>query len=59
MKRLVSAFALACAGVLVAASSGLAADVHLVRVSNGDPFANCLVGGNGSALNYRSGEVEP
>jgi hypothetical protein len=30
-----------------------------LRVSKGDPFASCLVGGNGSGLNYRSAEVEP
>jgi hypothetical protein len=59
VRRLVSAFALASMLVLVASSSALAADTQLVRVSRGDPFANCRIGGNGSALNYRSAEVEP
>jgi hypothetical protein len=59
MRRLVSALALASILVLVASSSALAAGTQLVRVSRGDPFANCLVGGDGTAKNYRSAEVEP
>ena len=60
MRRLVSALALASILVLVASSSVLAADTHLVRVSRGDPFANCLLGGNDfGGVNYRSAEVEP
>ncbi|MDQ6795057.1 MAG: glycoside hydrolase, partial [Chloroflexota bacterium] len=40
-------------------STAFAADAPVLRVSRGDPFAGCLVGGNGSALSYRSAEVEP
>lgn len=59
MKRLVSAFALACTAVLAASNSALADSSRLVRVSSGDPFANCIIGGNGSGRSYRSAEVEP
>jgi hypothetical protein len=59
VRRFLSAFALASILLLVASSSALAADTHLVRVSNGDPFANCRAGGNGTAVNYGSAEVEP
>src|ERR1700730_14969222 len=60
MRRLVSALALASILVLVASSSALAADTQLVRVSRGDPFTNCVLGGNVfGGFNYRSAEVEP
>jgi hypothetical protein len=59
MKRVVSAFALASTLVLAASSVAVAAAPPAARVSHGDPFARCLVGGNGTALNYRSAEVEP
>src|SRR2546429_8033167 len=45
--------------LLVASSSVLAADTHLVRVSRGDPFANCRAEPPGTAKNFRSAEVEP
>jgi hypothetical protein len=45
--------------MLVASSSALAAGPAL-RVSNGDPFAGCAVGGDQfGGINYRSAEVEP
>jgi hypothetical protein len=56
---LLSAFALASTMLLVASSSVLAADTHLVRVSRGDPFANCRAEPPGTAKNFRSAEVEP
>jgi hypothetical protein len=59
VRRLVSALALAIILVLVASSSALAAGRELVKVSTGDPFAGCRLGGNGSALSFRSAEVEP
>jgi len=59
MKRVLSAFAVASTLVLAASNTALAAGPPAVRVSHGDPFANCLVGGNGDAVNYRSAEVEP
>jgi hypothetical protein len=59
MRRLVSALALASILVLVASSSALAADTQLVRVSRGDPFASCRAEPPGTALNFRSAEVEP
>jgi hypothetical protein len=59
VRRLLSAFALASILVLVASSSVLAADTHLVRVSKGDPFANCRAEPPGTAKNFRSAEVEP
>jgi hypothetical protein len=59
MKRVVSAFALAGAFILAFSSTVLAASPSANRITRGDPFANCLLGGNGTALNYRSAEVEP
>jgi hypothetical protein len=60
MRRLVSALALASILVLVASSTALAAETQLVRVSRGDPFTNCVLGGNVfGGVNYRSAEVEP
>jgi hypothetical protein len=59
MKRMVSALALAGALVLAISNTALAASPSPVRISRGDPFANCLLGGNGTALNYRSAEIEP
>jgi hypothetical protein len=57
---LVSAFALASIFMIVASSSALAADTNLVRVSSGDPFAGCVLGGNKfGGVNYRSAEIEP
>ena len=54
---MVSAFALVSILMLGASSSALAEDTHLVRVSSGDPFVGCRLGGDGVALNYRSAEV--
>jgi hypothetical protein len=59
MKRVASAFALAGAFVLAFSNTVVAASPSANRISRGDPFATCLVGGNGTALNYRSAEVEP
>ena len=59
MKRVASALAVASALVVAASSTALADSPPTVRVSQGDPFAGCIVGGNGSAHNYRSAEVEP
>lgn len=56
-----AAFALSLASVLTLTISNtvLAADPSPTRVSRGDPFQQCRVGGNGSGLNFRSAEVEP
>ena len=59
MKRLLSAIALASTIILATATSALGAAAAPVRVSHGDPFHSCRLGGDGSALNYRSAEVEP
>ena len=59
MKQVVSAFAVASTLVLAASNTALAAGPPAVLVSHGDPFENCLVGGNGTAVNYRSAEIEP
>jgi hypothetical protein len=59
MRRPVILLALLSTLALMTSNSVLASAPPTVRVSNGDPFAACLVGGNGSALNYQSAEVEP
>lgn len=59
MKRVASGFAFSVTAVLVVSSTAVAMGSSPILVSHGDPFAGCLVGGNGSALNYRSAEVEP
>jgi hypothetical protein len=59
MKRLVSALALAGVLTLAISNTVLAAGPSPTRVSRGDPFESCVLGGNGTALNYRSAEVEP
>ncbi len=59
MKRFLSALALASAVVLAISSTAMAAGPAPTRISRGDPFAGCLLGGNGTALNYRSAEIEP
>src|ERR1700680_4550339 len=60
MKRLMTALALACGLALVLSSTVLATVANPIRVSQGDPFAACLVGANAfGAINYQSAEVEP
>jgi hypothetical protein len=60
MKRLLTAIALASTLILGTATTALAASTTPVKVSHGDPFAGCRLGGNASgAVNYRSAEVEP
>jgi hypothetical protein len=59
MKRLLSAIALASTLVLGTATAALGAGLAPVRVSHGDPFAGCRLGGNQVGANYRSAEVEP
>jgi hypothetical protein len=60
MKRLLTSIALASTLLLSTATTALAESIAPVRVSHGDPFAACRLGGNQSgALNYRSAEVEP
>jgi hypothetical protein len=59
MKRVASAVAIAGTAALVVSSTAVAIGGSAIRVSHGDPFANCLKGGNGTGLNYRSAEVEP
>ena len=60
MKRLLSAVALASTIILATATSALGAGAAPVRVSHGDPFPGCRLGGNAfGAVNYRSAEVEP
>ena len=57
MRRVGLLIAFISATILVTSNTVLASTP--TRVSNGDPFTKCLVGGNGSALAYRSAEVEP
>ena len=59
MKRVVSALALAGAFVLAFSNTAMAATPSASRISRGDPFTQCLVGGNGTGRNFRSAEVEP
>ncbi len=59
MKRFVSALALAGALVLAISNTALAGSPPPIRISHGDPFENCLLGGNGTARSYRSAEIEP
>jgi hypothetical protein len=60
MKRLVTAGALASTLALVLSSTALAAGPQPIKVSHGDPYASCRVGGNDfGGVNYRSAEVEP
>jgi hypothetical protein len=59
MRRIVLGFALASILLLAVSNSALAAGPPALRVSVGDPFLNCAVGGNGSGLSYQSAEVEP
>jgi hypothetical protein len=60
MKRLLTAVALASTLVLGFATSALGASQAPARVSHGDPFAACRLGGNQfGAINFRSAEVEP
>jgi hypothetical protein len=59
MKRVVSAVATAMSLAMVISSTAVAFDGPAIRVSHGDPFVGCLVGGNGTGLSYRSAEVEP
>ena len=60
MKRRVILCALLSTLALVTSNSVLAAGPAPIRVSNGDPFAACLGGGNiFGAVNYQSAEVEP
>jgi hypothetical protein len=60
MKRLLMGCALACTLGVVLSSTVLAAGPAVIKVSKGDPFAACRVGGNiFGAVNYQSAEVEP
>jgi hypothetical protein len=59
MKRLAGVCALLTGLVMAGSTTALAATPRPVLASHGDPFAACRLGGNGSALNYRSAEVEP
>jgi hypothetical protein len=60
MKRWLTVIALASILVLGSATTALGANTAPVRVSHGDPFPGCRVGGNSfGAVNYRSAEVEP
>jgi hypothetical protein len=59
MKRVLSAFPLAGVFVLAFSSTVMAAGPPANLISHGDPFAACVLGGNGSGVNYRSAEVEP
>jgi hypothetical protein len=60
MKRLLSAIALASTIILATATTAFGAGPEPVRVSHGDPFPSCRLGGNAfGAVNYRSAEVEP
>jgi hypothetical protein len=57
VRRLITAAALASAASLVLSNTVLAASP--TKVSQGDPFADCRLGGDGVSVNYRSAEVEP
>jgi hypothetical protein len=60
MKRLLTVIALVSTLILSTATTALGASLAPVRVSHGDPFAACRLGGNQSgAVNYRSAEIEP
>jgi hypothetical protein len=61
MRRLVGitlAATVGCVGLGAPAQAATDARTHPVRVSVGDPFAGCTVGGDGS-VGFPSGEVEP
>ena len=51
---------LACTLALLLSNSVLAAGAAPIKVSHGDPFADCRLGANDfGSVNYRSAEVEP